>query len=69
VSSGHGSIPLSTTRTRVGFLFEVAVIAVVLSGIKLVKDVPYTGSRRVDVVGAVLSVLAMGGIVLGILIW
>ena len=54
---------------RVGFLFEVAVIAVVLSGIKLVRDVPYTGSRRVDVVGALLSVLAMGGIVLGILIW
>jgi MFS family permease len=54
---------------RVGFLFEVAVIAVVLSGIRLVRDVPYTGSRRIDVVGAVLSVLAMGGIVLGILIW
>jgi EmrB/QacA subfamily drug resistance transporter len=54
---------------RVGFLFEVAVIAVVLSGIRLVHDVPYTGSRRVDMVGALLSVLAMGGIVLGILIW
>jgi EmrB/QacA subfamily drug resistance transporter len=54
---------------RVGFLFEVAVIAIVLSGIKLVHDVPYTGSRRIDVVGAVLSVLAMGGIVLGILVW
>ena len=54
---------------RVGFIFEVAVIAIVLSGIKLVRDVPYTGSRRVDMVGALLSVLAMGGIVLGILIW
>jgi len=54
---------------RVGFLFEVVVIAVVLSGIRLVHDVPYTGSRRVDLVGALLSVLAMGGIVLGILIW
>ena len=54
---------------RVGFLFEDAVIAIVLSGIRLVHDVPYTGSRRIDVVGAVLSVLAMGGIVLGILIW
>ena len=54
---------------RVGFLFEVAVIAVVLSGIRLVRDVPYTGSRRIDLVGALLSVLAMGGIVLGILIW
>ena len=54
---------------RVGFLFEVAVIAVVLSGIRLVHDVPYTGSRHIDLVGALLSVLAMGGIVLGILIW
>jgi hypothetical protein len=47
----------------------VVVIAVVLSGIKLVKDVPYTGPREVDVVGAILSVLGMGGIVLGILVW
>jgi EmrB/QacA subfamily drug resistance transporter len=54
---------------RVGFLFEVTVIAVVLSGIRLVHDVPYTGSRRIDLVGALLSVLAMGGIVLGILLW
>ncbi len=54
---------------RVGFLLEVVIIAVVLSGIKLVKDVPYTGPREVDVVGAILSVLGMGGIVLGILVW
>src|SRR6478736_4864906 len=54
---------------RVGFALEVVVIAVVLSGIKLVKDVPYTGPREVDIVGAVLSVLGMGGIVLGILVW
>jgi EmrB/QacA subfamily drug resistance transporter len=54
---------------RVGFLLEVVVIAVVLSGIKLVKDVPYTGTRQVDFVGAILSVLGMGGIVLGILVW
>ena len=40
-----------------------------LSGIKLVRDVPYTGPARVDVVGAVLSVLGMGGVVLGILVW
>src|SRR6478752_537854 len=48
---------------RVGFLLEVVVIAVVLSGIKLVKDVPYTGPRDVDVVGAVLAVgaVAMAG--------
>ena len=30
---------------------------------------PYTGPREVDVVGAILSVLGMGGIVLGILVW
>ena len=33
------------------------------------KDAPYTGSRAVDPVGAVLSVLGMGGVVLGILVW
>jgi EmrB/QacA subfamily drug resistance transporter len=54
---------------RVGFLLEAVIIAVVLSGIKLVRDVPYTGSRGVDWVGAILSVLGMGGIVLGILVW
>jgi hypothetical protein len=31
--------------------------------------VPYTGSRQIDGVGAVLSVLGMGGIVLSILVW
>ena len=54
---------------RVAFLLEVVVIAVVLSGMKLVRDVPYTGPRNIDVGGAVLSVLGMGGIVLSILIW
>ena len=54
---------------RVAFGLEVVVIAVVLSGIKLVRDVPYTGPRRVDVVGSILSVVGMGGIVLGILVW
>ena len=54
---------------RVAFLLEAVVIAVVLSGIGLVRDVPYTGPRQVDWVGAVLSVLGMGGIVLGILVW
>ncbi|MET1043594.1 MAG: MFS transporter [Microbacteriaceae bacterium] len=54
---------------RVAFLLEAVIIAVVLSGIKLVKDVPYTGSRKVDYVGAILSILGMGGIVLGILVW
>src|SRR4029079_19768869 len=32
-------------------------------------DVPYTGPRDVDLVGATLSALGMGGLVLGILIW
>src|SRR4051812_22656548 len=54
---------------RVGFLLEVVVIAGVLSQIGLVKDVPYTGDREVDAVGAGLSVLGMGGVVLGILVW
>jgi MFS family permease len=54
---------------RVAFGLEVVIIAVVLSGIGRVKDVPYTGTRAVDWVGAVLSVVGMGGIVLGILVW
>ncbi|SOD74903.1 MFS transporter [Jatrophihabitans sp. GAS493] len=54
---------------RVGFGLEVVIILVVLSQIRLVKDVPYTGPRHVDLVGAVLSVVGMGGVVLAILVW
>ena len=54
---------------RVAFAGEAVVIAVVLSGIGLVRDAPYTGPRGVDVVGSALSVVGMGGVVLGILIW
>ena len=55
---------------RVGFVLEVVIIAVVLSCIKLVRDVAYTGPRTIDVVGALLSVLGhAGGLVLGILAW
>ena len=54
---------------RVGFFLEAVIIAIVLLNIKMVKDVPYTGSRQVDVLGAILSVLGMGGIVLSILVW
>src|SRR4249919_568380 len=54
---------------RVAFLMEAVIIAVVLSGIRLVKDVPYTGPRHIDAIGAILSVLGMGGLVLGILVW
>jgi MFS family permease len=54
---------------RVAFALEDVVILVVLSGIGLIKDAPYTGDRTVDGVGAGLSVIGMGGIVLGILVW
>jgi EmrB/QacA subfamily drug resistance transporter len=54
---------------RVGFGLEVVIILVVLSQIRLVKDVPFTGTRKIDLVGAVLSVVGMGGVVLGILVW
>lgn len=54
---------------RVAFGLEAVVIVVVLAGVRLVRDVPFTGDRSVDVVGAVLSVLGMGGVVLGVLVW
>jgi predicted MFS family arabinose efflux permease len=54
---------------RVAFALEAVVIAVVLCGIGLVRDVPYTGERGIDLTGAALSVLGMGGIVLGVLVW
>jgi EmrB/QacA subfamily drug resistance transporter len=54
---------------RVAFFGEVLVIAIVLVGSRLVHDVPYTGPRGVDVFGAILSALGMGGVVLGILVW
>jgi len=54
---------------RVGFGLEVVIIAVVLTQIRLIRDVPYTGSRKIDLVGAALSVIGMGGVVLGILVW
>jgi MFS family permease len=54
---------------RVGFLLELVVIAVVLSQVGRLKDVPYTGDRKIDSVGAGLSVIGMGGVVLGILVW
>ncbi|MEV0899069.1 MFS transporter [Actinoplanes sp. NPDC049802] len=54
---------------RVGFALEAVIIAVVLSGIGLIRNVEYTGPRHIDLVGAVLSVVGMGGVVLGILVW
>jgi hypothetical protein len=53
----------------VGFLMEAVIIAVVLSGVGMVKDVAYTGDRHIDLVGALLSIVGMGGLVLGILVW
>ena len=54
---------------RVAFGGEVVIIAIVLAGSRLVHDVPYTGDRGVDLIGAVLSAVGMGGVVLGILVW
>jgi len=54
---------------RVGFLLEALIIAGVLVGSGLIKDVPYTGDRSVDVVGSILSVLGMSLLVLGVLAW
>jgi LPXTG-motif cell wall-anchored protein len=45
------------------------IIAVVLLGSRRIRDVPYTGDRSVDVVGAFLSVVGMGGLVVGVLVW
>ena len=54
---------------RIAFLMEDLIIAIVLMNIRLVRDAPYTGPRHIDLVGAGLSVVGMGGLVLGILVW
>jgi MFS family permease len=54
---------------RVGFALELVVIAVVLFNIRLITEVPFTGEKGIDLVGAAFSVVGMGGIVLGILVW
>jgi EmrB/QacA subfamily drug resistance transporter len=54
---------------RVGFFLEAVVIGIVLLNVKLIREVPYTGPREVDVMGAVLSAIGMGGLVIGILVW
>jgi MFS family permease len=64
-----GGLITTTLSWRVGFGLEAAIIAIVLLNIGLVRDVPYTGPRGVDVVGSGLSVVGMGGIVLSILVW
>ena len=65
----NGGLITTYLSWRVAFLLEDVVIGIVLSGIGLVGDAAYTGPRGVDVVGAGLSILGMGGIVLGILVW
>jgi len=64
-----GGLVTTYLSWRVGFGLEVVIIAVVLSQLRLVTDVPYTGPRRIDLVGAGLSIVGMGGVVLGILVW
>ena len=64
-----GGVLTTFLSWRVAFALEAVVIGIVLLGIGLVKDVKFTGERKIDPVGALLSVLAMGGIVLGILVW
>src|SRR5947209_13527959 len=54
---------------RVAFGGEVVIIAIVLLFSGRIHDVPYTGDRSADFVGAVLSAVGMGGVVLGILVW
>ena len=55
---------------RVGFALEVVIIAVVLSRHQAGPRRRRTpGPRQIDLVGAVLSVVGMGGVVLGILVW
>ena len=54
---------------RVAFALEGVIIAGVLLSSGMIRDVPFTGDRRVDVVGSVLSVLGSSLLVLGILSW
>lgn len=54
---------------RFAFILEFIIVVVVLIGTRLIKDVPYTGDRKIDYTGAALSVIGMSGVVLGILAW
>jgi len=64
-----GGLLTTLLSWRVGFLLEAVIIAGVLAGTGLIRDVPYTGHRSVDVVGSILSVLGMSLLVLGVLAW
>ena len=64
-----GGFLTTTLSWRVGFILEAAIIGVVLLGSRRIADVPYTGDRSIDGVGAFLSVVGMGGLVVGVLVW
>ena len=64
-----GGLLTTLLSWRVGFLLEALIIGGVLLGTGLIRDVPYTGDRAVDVVGSILSVLGMSLLVLGVLAW
>jgi MFS family permease len=64
-----GGLLTTLLSWRVGFLLEALIIGGVLLGTGLIRDVPYTGDRSVDVVGSILSVLGMSLLVLGVLAW
>jgi EmrB/QacA subfamily drug resistance transporter len=64
-----GGFVTTAVSWRAGFLLEAVIIGIVLAGSRMIRDVPYTGDRSVDGVGAFLSALGMGGLVVGVLIW
>jgi hypothetical protein len=64
-----GGFLTTVVSWRAGFVLEALIIAAVLVGSRLIRDVPYTGDRSVDGVGAILSVVGMGGLVVGVLVW
>ena len=59
------TVPAVACRVRAGDRRH----RVVLAGMGMIKEVAYTGSRGIDLGGALLSILGMGGIVLGVLVW
>lgn len=64
-----GGFVTTVLSWRVGFLLEALIIAIVLLGSRGIRDVPYAGDRSVDLTGAFLSVIGMGGLVIGVLAW
>ncbi len=64
-----GGFVTTLVSWRAGFVVEALIIATVLFGSRLIRDVPYTGDRSIDGVGALLSVLGMGGLIVGVLVW